>query len=291
MAVFVGVHGIGQQYRGGFELASMWFDSLRDGLVAAGHDSEASALTSEDVRVAFFGDLFRPSDDAMSGGMPPYTADDIPDSGLELELLKAFHSAALEQSPHLAAQAGAMSLRGTTKQLILSRLAQSPTFVNVAQRLLIGNVKQVSRFLTEEDLKETVLKRLDQQVGEDTRALIGHSLGSVVAYEYLCKYQPTQVRTFVTVGSPLGIPNLIFDRLTPRPASGVGTWPRHVTRWANIADKDDIVALRKDLAGLFTGPSGAVVEDGLVDNGGEPHAIRPYLNARLTGGVLHGALE
>lgn len=32
-----GIHGIGQEYSGGYQLKSLWFDALRDGLVAAGH--------------------------------------------------------------------------------------------------------------------------------------------------------------------------------------------------------------------------------------------------------------
>jgi hypothetical protein len=35
MAAIVGVHGIAQQFRGGFQLRSAWFDALRDGLAAA----------------------------------------------------------------------------------------------------------------------------------------------------------------------------------------------------------------------------------------------------------------
>lgn len=92
---------------------------------------------------------------------------------------------------------------------------------------------------------------------------------------------------FVTLGSPLGIPNLIFERLTPTPTGGLGAWPGRVTRWVNVADPDDVVALRKRLAPLFSAPDGgAAVDDRLVDNGNEPHAINRYLNAAATGAAL-----
>jgi len=91
----------------------------------------------------------------------------------------------------------------------------------------------------------------------------------------------------VTLGSPLGIPNLVFERLTPAPAEGVGAWPGQVPGWVNVVDADDVVALRKQLAPLFPAPSGgAGVEDHMVDNGDEPHAIDRYLNAALTGRAL-----
>jgi len=95
----------------------------------------------------------------------------------------------------------------------------------------------------------------------------------------------------VTLGSPLGIPKLVFDRLTPVPADGCGAWPGTVTSWVNVADPDDIVALRKQLAGLFPGASpGNPVDDRLVDNGDQPHAIDRYLNARQTGSALGDVL-
>ena len=100
-------------------------------------------------------------------------------------------------------------------------------------------------------MKAQVLAKVHEEVDHSTRVVIGHSLGSVVAYEYLCGYRPSSVELLVTLGSPLGIPNLVFDRLTPAPADGLGAWPGGVASWVNVADRDDIVALRKQLAGLF----------------------------------------
>ena len=57
----------------------------------------------------------------------------------------------------------------------------------------------------------------------------------------------------------------------------MGAWPGRVTAWVNVADADDIVALRKHLAPLFPASHGGTVgiEDHLVDNGEEPHAVDP----------------
>jgi len=174
---------------------------------------------------------------------------------------------------------------------MLERLLRSATFARVAQRAFIGNLKQVTRFLGDRLVKDLVLARVHEQMGESTRVLIGHSLGSVVAYEYVCRYQPPSVRLLVTLGSPLGIPGLVFDRLTPIPADGRGAWPGAVAGWVNVADPNDIVALRKQLAELFPGPSPSkAVDDRLVDNGDQPHAIDRYLNARQAGSALGDVL-
>lgn len=105
---------------------------------------------------------------------------------------------------------------------MVERLLRSPTFAKVAQRAFIGNLKQVTAFLAKPDVKERVLQRVAEEVTPDTRVLIGHSLGSIVVYEYLARSRPPQVELLVTLGSPLGIPNLVFERRTlPRPGARV----------------------------------------------------------------------
>ena len=114
--------------------------------------------------------------------------------------------------------------------------------------------------------------------------LIAHSLGSLVAYEALFEV-PRPLALLVTLGSPLAIPNLIFDRLRPPPVNGRGVWPR-VARWTNVADKHDLVALEKKLSLRF----GAAVDDVSIDNGADAHHVRPYLTAAETGAVIAHAL-
>ncbi|MGP4090315.1 alpha/beta fold hydrolase [Streptomyces sp. KR55] len=287
MARIVGIHGIAQQYCGGYELASVWFDALRDGLDEAGQEAKAKALTADDVVVSFFGSLFRPAG-AMGQG-PPYSAQDV-QPGLERDLLAELYLAAVDQEPSLGAPSEAMAGR-VAVLVMVERLLRSRTFAKVAERALIGDLKQVSRFLDSPETKQSVLDRVRRQVGDGTRVVIGHSLGSVIAYEYLCRYRPESVELLVTLGSPLGIPNLVFDRLTPRPTGGKGAWPAPVARWVNVADRNDIVAMRKQLAELFPGPApDQQVDDRLVDNGDEPHAIRRYLNAPETGSAIGDAL-
>jgi hypothetical protein len=281
----LGVHGIAQQYRSGPELTQGWHYALRGGLEVAGFRATADNLAETDVRVAFFGDLFRPKG-AMAGGEPPYTPTDVR-SGPERDLLEQWYEAAVEQDPSLGPPEGAMGPGGVTAQAMLYRLLRSRTFAGVAQRGFIGNLKQVTAFLARPDVKERALQRVADEITADTRVIIGHSLGSVVVYEFLARFAPPQVELLVTLGSPLGIPNLVFERLTPAPVGGVGAWPGWVAGWANVADADDVVALRKKLAPLFpASDGGAGVEDHLVDNGKEPHAISRYLNAEPTGAAL-----
>jgi pimeloyl-ACP methyl ester carboxylesterase len=173
--------------------------------------------------------------------------------------------------------------RGLTSAVVqraLMQLTKSKFFRAMgSKKVLIFGLKQVRRYLYELETKKEILERVNEKVSPDTRVIIGHSLGSIVAYEALCEHPEWNVHTLVTLGSPLGIPSLIFDSLTPKPENGIGAWP-NVKQWFNIADKGDIVALKKELAPLF-GPGHVI--DQPVDNGWKSHSAEIYLTARETG--------
>ncbi|WP_055420300.1 hypothetical protein [Streptomyces pactum] len=86
------------------------------------------------------------------------------------------------------------------------------------------------------------------------RVLLAHSLGSVVAYEALW-HRPTELELLITLGSPLGLPGAVYDRLSlgEGNAARKGERPPGVRRWVNVADIGDIVAIPRDLPTLFPG--------------------------------------
>jgi hypothetical protein len=289
MPKIVGIHGIGQQYGGGYELRAQWLPSLKDGLKSAGHKDLAAAVGEGDLTVSYFGDLFR-KPGALGEDYPEYTWEDLT-SDDEIELVTQLYEQAVEEQPELVQQEGALGAGLVTVEVMVERLLRSRIFAGLAQRFLVGNFKQVTTFLRKKETKDKVLSRVNEEVDSDTRILIGHSLGSVVAYEYLCHFRPPGITLFITLGSPLGIRNVIFDKLTPRPQAKRGAWPEAVTSWVNVADKDDVVALRKKLAPLFPPPTGVKpIVDADIDNGDEPHAVTRYLNAKPTGAALATAL-
>jgi hypothetical protein len=285
VAVMVGIHGMGQQYMGERVLHAQWLPALKDGLAAAGHRTLSDAVRDEDVRVAFFGRAFLPLE--ALGTEFPLTPTDV-NSPAEIELITALYSEALTREPPSAPSEGALEPVKVGVSAMLALLNRSHAFSGrIPTRAFTGILKPVIRFLTDSVLKDKVLDRVHEEVDCSTRVLIGHSLGSVVAYEYLCRYQPPGVELLVTLGSPLGIPNVVFDRLTPAPGPAGGIWPAAVTTWVNVADPDDVVALRKDLADLFPPmPGAARVSDRLVDNGPRPHSIYHYLAKAQTGSAL-----
>jgi pimeloyl-ACP methyl ester carboxylesterase len=107
--------------------------------------------------------------------------------------------------------------------------------------------------------------------------IIAHSLGSVVAYEALWAYPGLNVKLFITIGSPLAMPRIVLGRLQPAFARKGGARPPGVTRWANLADVGDIVAIPKGgVADLFDGVDCDVATAiGLWDF----HSVRGYLQS------------
>jgi hypothetical protein len=282
----VGVHGIAQQNKGPEVLASEWGPALRDGVRQSG-----VTLGADDLVCAFYGNLFRPPGETRSVGDPHYRPTDVTED--EAELLFLFWQEAARVEPGRVASPDA-SLRAATPasvQSALRVLARSRFFAGLAERAFIGALKQVRLYLRDPQIRAAARAAVDAAVTEETRVIIGHSLGSVVTYEALHEYGATprwaNVRTLVTLGSPLGIPNLIFDALEPTPSQGRGAWPERIERWTNISDDGDVVALAKKLGPLF----GDALVDIRIVNGATAHDIMPYLTATETGEAIADGLQ
>lgn len=273
------VHGIAQQYRGPESLRAECAPALCDGVAFAG-----GSLQVVDVSVAFYGDLFRPQG-SRSTRLPEYDVSDI-DNPFERELLYVWWQEAARIDPAVPGPGDPTRVRTPHwMQRALYALSGSSFFSGIAERVMIGSLKQVGSYFTDQNVRSRIRQRVLDTIETDTAVVVAHSLGSVVAYEALCNEPDTPVTTLVTVGSPLGIRNLVFDRLIPPPNNGRGPWPGNLLSWTNIADQGDIVALAKTLAPLF----GTGVCDVSIHNGSRAHDIRPYLTARETGlAVLQG---
>jgi hypothetical protein len=284
VAKIVAVHGIGQQFTGDAIVHREWWPALISGLHLVGSDLE----DQRELDCAFYGHLFRePKSLATSDS---YRAEDV--GPAEAELLNLLWQAAADTEPEMVPSPNFYSEGETlarTPQMVqraLSAVSKSSFWANFAQSLLIGDLKQVVLYLNDRDFNERVLEIITEKITRETRVVIGHSLGSVVAYEALCR-KPENVVSFVSLGSPLGIQNLIFQKLRPRPsAENIGGWPGLVKHWINIADKGDIVALEKKLAPFF----GKEVRDILVYNGSDAHHGERYLTTKEAGEAITAGL-
>jgi pimeloyl-ACP methyl ester carboxylesterase len=262
--------------------------ALIDGVEHAGGEGR---LFPDQVDVAFYGDRFRAA--GVRGDDEPRRGTDITDS-FEAELLYAWWATAAAAEPGRVVHPEVLGLRAptpVTAQRAINALLRSRCVSSaVAERFLLGSLRQVRWYLTIDHVRESVLEAVAARIRPDTRVVVAHSLGSVVAYEALCANPDWPVRSLVTVGSPLGMPKLIFDRLRPSPANGKGMWPAGVWIWRNLCDLHDVVAAVKELGPLF-GSGSRTVDDEVVDNGWKVHDLGRHLTAKETGRAILAALE
>ncbi|MFC1436168.1 serine peptidase [Streptacidiphilus sp. N1-3] len=150
--------------------------------------------------------------------------------------------------------------------------------------------REVATYLRDDDnparqaARETVAARI---AAHRPRVVIAHSLGSIVAYETLHHHPELTVELLITLGSPLALPHAVFDRLQPRPDGDelhrAGIRPKNVTRWINIADPGDLVAIPPQLSRAFKGI--------VIDHTDTVHAFRfhdatNYLSCAATAATL-----
>ena len=96
--------------------------------------------------------------------------------------------------------------------------------------------------------------------------LIGHSMGSIIAYDTLWQLthrngNPVTVDHWLTMGSPLG-QRFMQKRIQGFSASGRGRFPANVRQWTNLAAIGDLTALDRRLANDFA----RMQELGLVES-------------------------
>lgn len=85
--------------------------------------------------------------------------------------------------------------------------------------------------------------------------LIGHSMGSVIAYDALWELSHLEnlqgkIDVFLTIGSPLGM-NYIQRRLIGNKYTGKKKYPTNIQNWVNISSEGDVTALDRIFADDF----------------------------------------
>ena len=146
------------------------------------------------------------------------------------------------------------------------------------------------RALMEQALRE----RLD--AGGGPFIVIGHSQGSMIAYQVLRQLQKADcdVRLFVTIGSPLGLQE-VKDGLRKIGQGKPLVVPECVDRWLNVAERLDPVALDAHLANDYKANSRGVkaVDDSRLminpDWKTNPHSGTGYLSIDIVRNTVREA--
>jgi len=213
------VHGRGMTDRDTSAMRKLWFGALRSGFIAAGGDS---LVTERDVRVVWYADVLDPR--ATTGcdydrGDPRAKRDAAEDPDLKSLVSMAGNL--------LDALTNMVSDNETTSQL--RGLAADASFLSDVRK----------RCASERRLADAI----DRARGEGRPIiLVAHSLGSLVAYDYLStRTDSVLVSRFVTIGSMLGSP--VRHVLIGGDSTDTLSRPPSVKEWVNVRNEQDPLAV------------------------------------------------
>ncbi len=284
-------HGRDQAFEIPETMARAWLDALRDGLGAAGY-----ARPDEiDVRFAFYGDLWRPDrraqDDEDRGGAAG-AAPDAPD--------------ALDEPPSaMQASVGAELLgpRPDDERLDWRRLGQVVRALDdvfgVGEVLLTQFMADLDEYFRDAAIRAAVLDRVAAACQADAGPvlLLGHSMGSIVAYDLVATRgaRPLGIAGLVTFGSPLGMKSLHRHVADLHPGT---PYPPDLDAWTNVYNEEDFATVVRSLADIFPGTGGHRVRD-VAAQGREPSLLSParghdpivYLSSMGLGRAVRELLE
>lgn len=281
----VGVHGIWQGAATGKQLSEWWKRALADGLAAA----DAPDLRVPSFSVPSYTRALRCSSRRLGAELVP-----VETTGLG-ELDEAEDDFAVESFEGLAAMGGgpfaggapeesgpSLGVRDVSVRLARAMAAFDTRFGRNASSVALRALREVYAYLEHEDRAERVRGIVSEAIGRETRVLVAHSLGSVVAYDILRRGEAMSawggIDLLITCGSPLRWPSV---RRRIGEEYGLLRIPRR-TDWVNVFDPADMVTGGAGLADVA-----ARVRDEPVENGASnPHAVVRYLDKRQTAEAL-----
>lgn len=277
MARVLFVHGMRHERFSRREIEQAWFDAFRGALEPARPlPGRREALSELELELVFWGDLFAEPE-------PEYPLQGLGESVEDLVYKLVRESI-----------------------LLVDRFTEYDPFArpsSVVARIIDRQVRQTAMYMAnlptlrledgaESTVYDQIQHRFRQALERRPDIVIGHSLGSVIAYEGLCQ-SPHKVSTLLTVGSPIGVRKLIYDRL--RPAEAEPRSAPNVGDWINVSNlADAMVVPVPRISELFRGPvSDVVIRHGdlglrsLTKN----HRFVEYLRNATVRDVLRDALE
>ena len=147
-------------------------------------------------------------------------------------------------------------------------------------------------------IRERLLNILEEYAGYKI-LLIAHSMGSIIAFDVLSDPSVDfPINTFVTMGSPLGMPPIVVRNFEAQkailPPLKKPEAPHCITaRWYNLSDRRDSIALDHTLRDDYGPNSRGVIaldllskNDYIVAGAANPHKSFGYLRARQTAGII-----
>lgn len=295
--VIIGIHGLGNKPAGNL-LEKWWRASINEGLVKLGQP-----IPDLNFKLIYWADVFydRPLNE------------NIVDKEDPLYLEERYTPAPMDDifEEHPVRQKILDVLEKELDSIFLNE-DMTINFSSIADAIIHRYFKELD-FYYSKDISDTsfnsmeakniihnrVVNEFQKHQGDDI-LLIGHSMGSIIAYDVINYIAPDiDIHTLVTLGSPLGFPvimgKIAAERNISLPKLHKLKTPESVKRkWYNLSDLEDKIALIYRLSGNFDpNSSGVHVTDMIIHNNyqinGErnPHKSFGYLRTPEMARILY----
>lgn len=183
---------------------------------------------------------------------------EIKDGGLDLPWIDAL------QNQHSPTEKDIQEANTTHYQLLRMLyilVDYAPFLLKIVPGVLQSTAEEVKRYFKNDnniacEIREVLKAQLRPLLeNNDKILLVGHSLGSVIAYDALWELSHVEkienkVDIFLTLGSPLGM-NYVQKRIKGSGYKGRMRYPANINRWINISSEGDITALDRVFADDF----------------------------------------
>ncbi|MDH5553185.1 MAG: lipase family protein [Nitrosomonas sp.] len=157
-------------------------------------------------------------------------------------------------------------------RLLYNIVDHLPFLLQLLPEELRSTAKETKRYFQNEgNIASEIRELLKQELrpilaNNDKVLLIGHSLGSVIAYDTLWELSHLErlsgkIDLFLTIGSPLGM-NYVQRRLMGHDKTGVNKYPTNIKRWENISSVGDVTALDR----VFSDDFSPMLDFGVVES-------------------------
>jgi hypothetical protein len=234
------IHGRDQKGKNPEALKHQWLNALQIGLDKSGVQLPAKIK----IFFPYFGDAL---DDLVRQLKTPLVEDvvargssqDTSEAAFRGELINELAKNKGVKDVDILSNYAGVKERGVLNwewvQAILKTLDKTP----VGQSALDAFTRDVYVYLTVKAVRKQIDKIVDDSIPNEPCVLVGHSLGSVVAYNVLMNTKhPIQMSKFITVGSPLGLKAIKNHLDSPL------KMPTPISSWFNAFDERDVVALQ-----------------------------------------------
>lgn len=287
------LHGRSQQHRDAAALKNQWIEELGRGLTAAGLEMP---LPEDQIRFPYYGDtLFQLTEGADGDVAKVIVAGNDAEDALELEMQAAIIEEIRRKKDITDAQVAEFAGTNVLEAGVLNNQWVQAILKAIDNHVPHGSglsialfTKDVYHYLRNPGARDAIESGVRQAMepGVPT-VVVGHSLGSVVAYNLLKregKENGWLTPLLVTLGSPLAVTAI-------RRAVGPNRHPECVTKWFNALDERDFVALYP-LNDAFFPTAPAIDNKTDVDNPTENrHGIEGYLADTVVATRIYEALK